>query len=145
MPETGIPDDLITAYRSAHYRTGSGQDAFTLRIDQHSEPLAQLLTATGYRCAAFITACNPLGLRDSIEANRIACAHLREELACHVSRSGQVMDGLAIDPFESWPPEESFFVLGLDLDSAKTLGREFSQNALVWADTDAIPRLVLLR
>lgn len=145
MTQTGIPDDLVTAYRSAHYRAGAGQSAITLRVDQYSEPLARLLATTGFRSAAFITACNPLGMRDSIEANRIACAHLREKLARHVSRPDQIVNGVAIDPFGSWPPEESFLVLGLDLDSARILGREFNQNALVWIEGDAIPRLMLLR
>lgn len=145
MTQSGIPDDLVTAYRSAHYRAGSGQGAITFCVDQHSEALSRLLAASGFRSAAFVTACNPLGVRDSMEANRLACARLRKKLACHVSRPDQIMDGVAIDPFGYWPPEESFLVLGLDLDSARTLGLEFNQNALVWMDADAIPRLILLR
>ena len=46
---------------------------------------------------------------------------------------------------EKWPAEPSFLALGIDLVTAKILGRHFDQNALVWINDDAIPRLVLLR
>jgi hypothetical protein len=36
-------------------------------------------------------------------------------------------------------------VLGLDLDTSCALGREFHQNAIVWAGEDAVPSLILLR
>jgi hypothetical protein len=33
----------------------------------------------------------------------------------------------------------------LKLEAAKTLGRALRQNAIVWSDADAVPRLILLR
>ena len=102
MTQSGIPDDLVTAYRSAHYRAGSGQGAITFCVDQHSEALSRLLAASGFRSAAFVTACNPLGVRDSMEANRLACARLRKKLACHVSRPDQIMDALKGHPLEAF-------------------------------------------
>lgn len=143
--QTLVPDQLIAAYRSAHYLAGAGQGAMTLRVDQYSEALSRLLATAGSRNAAFLTACNPLGVQSSIQANRIASARLRAKLMRQVSRPDQVLEGVAIDPSGSWPPEESFLVLGLDLDSARSLGREFNQNALLWTEADAIPRLILLR
>jgi hypothetical protein len=63
----------------------------------------------------------------------------------YVSPSDRIIKGAGSDPSGGWPPEESFLVLGLGLEAARTLGREFHQNALLWTDHDAIPRLILLR
>ena len=145
MPQTEIPDDLICAYRSAYYRAGAGHGAITLHVDQYSEPLARLLAVSGYRCAAFITACNPFGAAESDEVNTKACLDLRKSLDRYVADQRQIVEGEGIDPSGAWPAEKSFLVLGLDLETAKVLGKEFGQNAVVWTGAEAIPRLVLLR
>lgn len=145
LPQSEIPDDLIAAYQSAYYRAGWGHHAITLRIDQYSEPLAQLLAETGHRCAAFITACNPFGAQEDFETNTKACAYLRKRLDSYVAAPTQIIEGEGIDPSGAWPAEKSFLVLGLDIETAEALGREFGQNAVVWSGADAIPRLILLR
>jgi hypothetical protein len=63
----------------------------------------------------------------------------------YCARPEEIIDGESSDSIGTWPGEKSFLVLGLDLETAIRLGREFRQNALVWADEDAIPRLILLR
>lgn len=132
------------AYRSAYYRAGTGRDAITLRVDEYSEPLSRLFAASGHRCAAFITACNPYGAKESPEANMRACAALRDRLDRYVAQPDQIIEGMGIDPSEEWPAERSFLALGLDLETSRALGREFGQNAIVWAGADAIPKLILL-
>jgi hypothetical protein len=114
-------------------------------VDQHSEPLSQLFTTSGHQCAAFITACNPFGVRQSSKANRAACARLRERLAQYAPQPKRIIEGVGLDSAGDWPGEESFLVLGLDLETSRALGREFHQNAIVWVGNDAIPRLILLR
>lgn len=145
MPKSDIAEGLITAYRAAYYRAGSGGDTITLRVDEHSEPLSLLFAATGHRCAAFLTACNPFGAVENLEANMKACADLRNSLDRHVARPEQIIEGESIDPLGKWPAEKSFLALGLDLETSQTLGMEFGQNAIVWAGAEAIPRLILLR
>lgn len=145
MPPSEVTADLIKAYLLARYQAGFGPDAVILHVGQYSEPLSQLFNASGHRCAAFLTACNPFGVRQDPESNRAACAALRNRLNEHVSRSDQIIEGAGSDPSSDWPSEESFLVLGLGLEAARVLGREFHQNALLWADHDAIPRLILLR
>ncbi len=137
-----IPANLIASYRAADYRAGSGSAAISLRIDQYSESLAQLLAASGQQCAVFITACNPGSQPQSPAANRAAHALLREELSRHTD---QIIEGTGSDPSGAWPPEPSLLALGVDLTTAQVLGRQFGQNAVVWAGADAIPRLMLLR
>ena len=143
--ESRIPARLINAYRSAHYRAGSGVDAMVLRVDQRCQPLSRLFSASGHRCAAFITACNPSGMRQGPQQNLAANKRLRERLNQYVSGPDDIIEGMGLDPSEDWPGEESFLVLGLDLEVSRTLGDEFQQNAILWVNADAIPRLVLLR
>ena len=145
MSKFTIPEDVITAYRLASYRAGSGRSAITLRVDQYSEALSQLFATSNHRCAAFITACNPFGAREDPDANMRACAALRERLVSYAAKPGQIIESMGIDPSGTWPTEMSFLVLGLNLDTSRALGMEFSQNAIVWAGADAIPRLILLR
>lgn len=152
MPQSKIDGDLIAAYRSARYRAdqqvdhqrGFAAGAIILRIDQYSEPLSQLFSASGHQCAAFITACNPFGQVQSPEINRKTCAHLFDRLHGLVSPGG-IIEGEGFDPSGKWPAEKSFLALGLDLEASSALGKEFGQNAIVWAGADAIPRLILLR
>ena len=137
-----ISADLIVSYRAADYQAGSGPAAITLRIDQYSESLAQLLAASDRQCAVFITACNPGSQPHSPATNRAANARLREELDRHTD---QITEGTSSDPSGVWPPEPSLLALGVELDVAEALGRQFGQNAVVWAGADAIPRLILLK
>ena len=152
MAQPEISAGLVIAYRSTEYCVGpsAGLDTspsrtFILRIDQYSEPLSRLFFASGHRCAAFITACNPFSLPQSPGLNQAACAHLRDALIRHTSRPEEIIEGEGRDPSGAWPGEKSFLVLGLDLGASKALGGKFEQNAIVWAGADAIPKLVFLR
>ncbi|HET7060791.1 MAG TPA: DUF3293 domain-containing protein [Nitrosospira sp.] len=143
--ESKIPADVIDAYRSAHYQAGIGRNSVTLRVDHYSESLSRLFSASDHRGAAFITACNPGGVRQRPQENRAACERLRERLNQYVSGPDDIIEGMGLDPSGDWPGEESFLALGLDLEVSRTLGAEFQQNAVLWANADAIPRLILLR
>lgn len=142
--ESKIPVDVIEAYRSAYYLAGTGRNSITLCVDQYSEPLCRLFSATGHRCAAFITACNPGSVPQSPQKNRAACARLHERLSQNVSRPDDIIEGMGLDPSGDWPGEESFLALGIDLEVSCALGAEFQQNAILWTSADAIPRLILL-
>ncbi|WP_151898928.1 DUF3293 domain-containing protein [Nitrosospira lacus] len=143
-----ISPALIAAYRATKYRAAlkaeSGSGTVILRIDEYSEPLSRLFTASKLKCAAFITACNPYSVPQSHEKNLMACARLRNKLD-RKARPGWIFEGESHDPSGAWPAEKSFLVLGLDLETSRALGKEFGQNAIVWAGADAIPRLILLR
>ncbi len=60
-------------------------------------------------------------------------------------RSLAYIEGIGQHPSKQWPGEASYLVFGLELEAAKTLGRALRQNAIVWSDADAVPRLILLR
>ncbi|PXW86452.1 uncharacterized protein DUF3293 [Nitrosomonas sp. Nm84] len=89
-----------------------------------------------------ISAYNPCSQLQSNEDNLDAHESLKHCLSRH---SYPMIESLNIDPTGIWPTEKSFFVPGLDLDIARSLGQQFNQNAIVWIGSDAIPRLILLR
>lgn len=137
-----ISGSLIGNYTHADYRIGTAADCITLKIDQYSEPLAQFLVTLNQSCAAIISAYNPYSQLVSDEENVAAHESLRHILTCHAY---QGIESVHTDPTGVWPAEKSFFIPGIDIHSAKSLGQQFNQNAIVWIDRDAIPRLVLLR
>ena len=142
MPPTEIPPDTLAAYLNTDYRFGQGAEVVTLRIDTRSEALQWLYTWTGHRCGVFITTHNPLGEWQSQEANDDAHARLAAELK---QRGMDAIEGEGVGPDGAWPAEKSFFVFGVDLETARMLGGRYRQNAVVWAGEDAVPKLILLR
>ena len=140
MTDTAIAADRVAAYQSTQYRIG-GPEGFTLSIGAKSEALLQLYRKTGQTCGVFITAFNPFGRAQSADANRAAHFLLGEDLR---ALSRHVIEGTGY-PSGDWPPELSFFALGIDEGAARQLGRRFDQDAVVWAGADAVPRLLLLR
>ncbi len=141
MAQSEISADLIAAYRATHYRVGQGADAFTLRVDECSEALSRLFTASGHQSAILITAYNPFSQTQSDEANLDAHERLRDILG---GQASPVIESAGADPSGAHE-EKSFLALGVDLEASKVLGTQFGQNAIVWAGEDAVPRLILLR
>lgn len=137
-----VPPEKIAAYRKTDYRFREGRDAVTLRIDRRSDELVRLFASSGYACAVFITAFNPYGQAQGIDANEAAHARLGAELR---ALSACVMEGAGIDSSSAWPEERSYFALGVDLNAASILGKRYRQDAIVWVGTNAVPKLILLR
>ena len=108
----------------------------------HSPELALLHETWRSRCSAFITACNPLGaiVDDAVNAKHQAA--LAQELALE---GRPAIPGIGQHPTGDWPGEPSYWVPGLAREAAENLGRQVQQNAIVWAGSDAIPELILLR
>jgi hypothetical protein len=139
---SAVSPDKILAYRRTRYEFVAGGDRVVLAIDGHSPALAALLARRGCRCAVYVTACNPFGRQVSADINDRAQARLRARL---LDRGAEVFEGESLDPGGSWPPEPSYLALGVDRQEAILLGRAFRQDAIVWSDDSAVPRLVLLR
>jgi hypothetical protein len=140
MDESAIPAETLRAYRAAVYRVFADPE-FIVRVDEPSGELERLHAARGVHSSAYVTACNPLGgkLADEVNAARQA------ELEARLRRGG-----LAYVPAEggdhtrTWR-EPSFLVLGVTLEEARSLGDAYTQDAILFAGEDAVPRLVLLR
>ena len=142
MAQTEISAEKIAAYRATDYRFGEGFDAITLRIDQASPALLELYARLAHTRGVFITAFNPYGAAQDAAQNEAAHVRLGRELR---GLYPIVIEGAGADPTGAWPPENSYFALGVDLDAARAIGRRYQQDAVVWAGHDAVPQLILLR
>ena len=132
---------LVKLYRATDYRVDAPGGAFILRVGTRSPKLAALLKSSGHACAAFITACNPLGAPTPAGSNAKAMAALKADLA---AADCPFFPGFG-EGKEGWAGEESLLALGLEREAAKRLARKFGQNALLWAGRGGVPELVLLR
>jgi len=94
------------------------------------------------QCAAYITAWNPYSEATDLDQNRRLQSLLAVELK---TMNLHFFEGIGQHSSGTWPGEESFLVLGLKLNEAISLGNKYRQNAIVWCDRDAIPKLILLR
>jgi hypothetical protein len=139
---TSIPTDLLKAYRETHYRVDATAGTETLSIGQHSPWAAALLASHAAVGAAFLTAWNPYSEGLDPQANTAAQNSLTravEALGCNF------LSGKGVDPSGEWPGEDSLLVIGITLEQACKLGRQFKQNAFVYVGTNATPELILLR
>ena len=70
----------------------------------------------------------------------------RRQFANELARRGLIyLSGIGQHPSNQWPSEESFLVLGINLQAAKKLGEHFDQNAIVWCGVEGLPELIMLR
>jgi hypothetical protein len=138
--DSQIPQETLAAYMATHFIV-STKPPITLLIGDYSSLLASMLGASSAG-AAFITAYNPRGVllsdAENTERHRMLIAHLTEQ-------GYEFLEGEGVDPNGEWPGETSVLVLDIDRASAERLGASYDQNAIVWIDTDAIPRLLVLR
>ena len=139
---TQIHPDKLRAYLSTAYRLGHTEQDIVLCIGVRSERLAAQFAATGKHCGAFLTAYNPRGCMQSELANASAHSRLADVLQ---GLKYTFIEGAGIGTDGEWPAERSYFVPGMDLALAKSIGIQFDQDAIVWIGADAIPQLILLR
>lgn len=139
--KTNLSPELISAYEATNFHV-KADPSFTLNLGKPCEELKAIFKKKNISSAAFITAWNPYSKSLSEEENQARNDQLRNEL---IIRSLKFIDGFGQDPLGQWSGEDSFLVLGIDLEASKKLGIQFEQNAIIWSDSDAVPKLILLR
>lgn len=139
--ESDIDAVTVQAYLETDYIVHAA-DTFAFKVGSSNTELAGLYAAHGSDCSAFITAFNPFSKQLDAGENSQRQSSLEAELT---RRGLKYFPGIGQHPSNLWPGEPSFLVLGITLESAKTLGARFEQNAIVWSGSDAVPQLVLLR
>jgi Protein of unknown function (DUF3293) len=135
-----INPETVQAYRETDYRV-HGEPPFTLRVGKASSALAASHKLHQVDCSAYITACNPFSVRDDL-ANTERHAALRRNLD---RQRFAYIEGVGQHESNQWPSEASFLVFGLTLEAARAWGTRLEQNAIIWAGSDAVPQLILLR
>jgi hypothetical protein len=138
--ESKIPVRTIAAYRSTNYGVNAAS-GFILNVDQPSPNLVRLHQKHQVTCSAYITAYNPfsntLTQSENESRHQKLLSIVKAKKLAYYEGEGQ---GLDCD----WR-EKSLLILGLDLATAKQIGNDFEQNAVIWADANGVPQLILLR
>ena len=130
---------LWDAYRRTTYIARLGQSEIRINPDRQSAELDMLLNEHGAIEWAYVTAHNPQSRRLTDEDN----AKRQMELINAVQDRGLAFfEGDAVADDGKWPAEPSLLILGLPLDDARALGRQFGQLAIVVGRSGQPARLV---
>jgi len=136
---SAVHPTLVQAYASTEFRVFEACP-WALRVGEANARLPQF--ADPLMGVAFITAHNPfsqpLSDRENDQRHQSLLTRLKERGYRYVEGEGGDIDG-------EWPSERSVYIDGIDLIKASILGKEYGQNAIVWAGRDAVPRLIVLR
>jgi hypothetical protein len=129
--ESDHNDELWRAYRDTIFEADLPGGPLRIRIGEHHPALDEVLPSGGGHCWCFVTAWNPaskpLGTAENNARNAELAAALKSESLTFYAGRGR-------DPQAKWPAEESFLVLDLAREAARTLGLRYGQNAVVWGE-----------
>lgn len=129
-------------YKQAHYQvllpTQAGTDIeVSFRINHSNPQLDELMELHGKQTACFITACNPKGERIDERENLRLMSELesiiqQKQLPYYFGHGG--------DSKGAWL-EKSLLIVGIGVDEADQLARQYDQNAVVWFERGIPPVL----
>lgn len=128
-----ISADLVRSYRDAQYVIHGDFGDTTLKVDECSPKLCELMKIHDVKSAAFLTAFNPYSVLLSPEKNTKNHNALIADIS---SLKLKQISGEGGDPSEDWPKELSILVLGITLQDAECLADRYRQNAFLWITSD---------
>lgn len=139
---TSLPTPkLEDAYLNTSYWVEEVNRSFKIRVGKSNPQLENLLTTYGATSWAYITAYNPRSVSLTAEENERRHAQLLQQaqgLGCRtISGHGVGDDGM-------WPPEKSLFILEIEREEARELGRRFGQNAIIYGKRGGTPELLMI-
>ncbi|APE04423.1 hypothetical protein BM528_00410 [Alteromonas sp. RW2A1] len=130
---------LIQAYLNAKYVVCT-EPQITMRVNEFNADLLQFLAKNDGATAAFITAYNPFSNSLTQEENERRHANF---LSIILEKNMQHFVGFGTDEAKDWPQEQSLLLLNIGKPYSTELAKKFGQNAIVWIEDDAIPRLLI--
>lgn len=126
---------LATTY-TAHSKNGT---TFHLKINQSNAVFDQFLKNENIETWAYITAWNPNAEAHADKENENFNALLEQKLnnlgLKYFNGFGRPENG------SDWPPEASFLILGIDVENALRIGKEFNQAAIVCGKIGDVAKL----
>jgi hypothetical protein len=122
---------LESSYRATSYFVDGPNGRFTLRIGLHSCEADVLAAESGVNEWAYITAYNPGSVLAPWGRNEARQRELEK-----IIKEGNYIyyRGEGVGDDGAWPAEPSFFVLGIDENTATALARRFGQAAVVFGE-----------
>lgn len=133
----GFDEELKTAYQQAVYSIF--QPPISWKIGVIEPAIEDLLRDYKTASAIFITAANPYSQICSDDKNKDNNHALEKWI-----KENQLtyFKGQGEDPQGTWPPEESFLLLGINAKEGAALGRHWRQNAVVLLEKGLSPTLL---
>ena len=123
-----LTPELEKAYRRTIYRVSADGVEIELRVGGRSPELDALVDQSGVACWVLVTAFNP----GSVIASREENERRNRELEYLLVKSGhKLFRSSAIDPYGSWPEEEGFVAIGMDINDGELAARVYGQNAIL--------------
>ncbi|MFA5669868.1 MAG: DUF3293 domain-containing protein [Balneolaceae bacterium] len=112
-----------------------------IRIGETGRKLNSLLKKNDVNSWAYITAWNPFSEELDAENN----SKRNDRLLLEIKTKGLIYYiGTGVPDKGDWTPEESFLILGISLIDAKSLGKHFEQNAIIFGELNKPARLIML-
>jgi hypothetical protein len=130
-----------SAYLATDYVVQIDGRDVVIRPNERSSAVDKALSRFKARGAAFITAFNPYSRLCGKQANLAAHAQLLAALRRHRWR---FVEGIGQGHDKRWPAEKSVLVFGVTRTTAAMLGRQFRQNAIVFAAPGRPAELIYL-
>ncbi len=137
---TSISRELLGAYAATDYKVLQPEAPFIVHIGEYSSALALLQAAYGVHCSAMITGYNPYSMTRADAENAAANAALFADIA---GLNLPWLPAHGADPSGICPPEPGAWIAGISFEAAFALSQKYQQNAFVFADETAVPRLGL--
>lgn len=133
-----IADELMQAYIDTNFQVP--ELGFVIKIGKSHRLLDKYLSESLALSWAFITAWNPHSLPLTQDEN-----YHRNDLLLADIHTYRYFKGLGVGPDPNWQPEESFLIVGIDKESAITLGRKYNQNAIVFGKKGERAELLVIK
>ncbi|MFT6433622.1 MAG: hypothetical protein ACJAVI_001664 [Candidatus Azotimanducaceae bacterium] len=108
-------------------------------IGTQNDGLRILFASFNVESAAFVTAWNPRGTQLSLDENYDRQDELLNDIA---HRRLNYFVGRGDSPTGDWS-EDSYLILGVNLDDALEIANKFDQHALVWIPVSGVPELII--
>lgn len=135
-----VKPELLEAYKRTEFIVDLPDRQTAIWHGRHNVAIEQILSEHGAKTGALITAHNPhsqrLSDRENRERHRLLIADVEKQGLAYLTGRGVGED-------DSWPAEETVFVIGVNRDQATALGTKFGQLAIVWIEMDRSAQIVL--
>jgi len=133
MSSHDIPKYLINSYFSARFRVFIEHGEVVLIPGEKSEKLLKLHPEFNLLTSAVITAYNPYSEETKDSINEAENINLKETISKHWN----FVLAEGFDPNGQWKPEPSVLILGIELNDAISIGKQYKQNAIVYISDSA--------
>ena len=128
--------ELEKHYLATTYSIFIENEQYDINIDQLLPKFIEKLVHKE-KTAAILTAWNPRSQQLPLSENHSRNNQLSSKLVEH-----KVYKCMGQGDDSSWPAEESFFILGINITEVEKLAIEFEQYAYVWCDNSNAASLI---